>query len=169
MEDGVTIKIEQAVKGLDGIEEINSTSQENFTQVAITAYTDTDIDELLNDVDNAVNSINSFPQGAERPTVIKQKTQGMASVVAFVGISARNENVQITELTDLAAQVERDLLNSKEITQITKNLLKMGYPLTKEDILALNKVEMRFNSNNRVTVLDPSASWARWSTTGRSR
>ncbi len=40
------------------------------------------------------------------------------------------------------------------ITQITKNLLKMGYPLTKEDILALNKVEMRFNSNNRVTVLD---------------
>ena len=30
MEEGITIHIEQAVKGLDGIEEINSTSSENF-------------------------------------------------------------------------------------------------------------------------------------------
>jgi len=40
------------------------------------------------------------------------------------------------------------------ITSMTKNLLKMGYPLTKEDILALDKVEMRFNSKNRITVLE---------------
>jgi len=40
------------------------------------------------------------------------------------------------------------------ITNITKNLLKIGYPLTKEDILALDKVEMRFNSKNRITVLE---------------
>ena len=46
MEQGVTIKIEQSVKGLDGIEEINSTSMENFTQVVITAYEDTDIESL---------------------------------------------------------------------------------------------------------------------------
>ena len=36
MEDGITIKIEQAIKGLAGIDEINSTSQENFCQVTIT-------------------------------------------------------------------------------------------------------------------------------------
>jgi hypothetical protein len=41
-----------------------------------------------------------------------------------------------------------------DITHMTKNLLKMGYPLTKEDVLALDKVEMRFNSMNRVTVLE---------------
>jgi hypothetical protein len=40
------------------------------------------------------------------------------------------------------------------ITHMTKNLLKMGYPLTKEDVLALDKVEMRFNSMNRITVLE---------------
>ena len=39
------------------------------------------------------------------------------------------------------------------ITNLTKNLLQMGYPLTKEDVLALDKVEMSFNSKNRVTVL----------------
>jgi hypothetical protein len=40
------------------------------------------------------------------------------------------------------------------ISHMTKNLLKMGYPLTKEDVLALDKVEMRFNSKNRITVLE---------------
>src|SRR5690606_31219573 len=59
MEEGVTIKIEQAIKGLDGIEEINSSSAENMASVDIKAYVDTDMDELLSDVENAINSINS--------------------------------------------------------------------------------------------------------------
>lgn len=124
MEEGVTIKIEQSIKGLDGIEEIKSTSSENFAQVSILAYQDTDMDQLLSDVENAVNSINSFPQGAEQPLVIRQKTSGMASVVAFVGISTKHEVDDYTELTDLANEVERELLNTKKITQITKS----GFP-----------------------------------------
>jgi multidrug efflux pump subunit AcrB len=127
MEEGVTIKIEQSVKGLAEIEEINSTSMENMATVTIKAYTDTDMDELLSDVENSINSINSFPQGAERPIIRKLKSSGMGSVVAFVGISARSSNVSDVELIDMASKVERDLLNTKEITQIEKN----GFP-TKE-------------------------------------
>ena len=141
MEDGVTIKVEQSIKGLDGIEEINSTSSENFSQVVIKAYVDTDIDELLSDVKNAVNSINSFPVGAERPIVNKQKSGGMASVVAFVGVSAKSNDVPITELTDLALQVERDLLNTKEITQIIKN----GFPEKEISINVREQDLLRFN------------------------
>ena len=103
MEEGVTIKVEQSVKGIDGIEEINSTSQENFAQVSVKAYQDTDIDDLLSKIENAVNSINSFPQGAERPIVIKQETGGMGSTVAFVGISSQKDSIDITRLTDLAS------------------------------------------------------------------
>ena len=141
MEEGVTIKIEQAVKGLEGIEEINSTSSENFAQVAIRAYTDTDIDELLNDIENSVNSINSFPQGAEQPLVVKQKSSGMGSVVAFVGISSMMDSVPMTELIDLAAKVERDLLNTKEVTQITKN----GFPEKEISINVREQDMLRFN------------------------
>ena len=124
MEEGVTIKIEQAVKGLDGIEEINSTSSENFATIDIKAYTDTDMEELLSDIENAVNSINSFPLGAERPTITRLKSSGMGSTVAFVGISSNHDDSDIIELTDLASKVERDLLNTKTITEITKN----GFP-----------------------------------------
>lgn len=124
MEKGVTIKIEQTVKGIDGIEEINSTTTENFTQVVVTAYEDTDIDALLSDIENSVSSISSFPKGIEPPTVTKQKTGGMGSVVAFVGIASKSERTDFNELTDLALVVENELLNSKEITQIQKT----GFP-----------------------------------------
>ncbi|TNE99236.1 MAG: efflux RND transporter permease subunit, partial [Bacteroidetes bacterium] len=124
MEEGVTIKVEQAVKGLDGIEEINSSSNENIATIDIKAYVDTDMDELLSDVENAINSINSFPQGAERPIINRLKSGGMGSVVAFIGISAKDKSITGPELTDMASKVERDLLNTKNITQITKN----GFP-----------------------------------------
>ncbi len=131
MEEGVTIKIEQAVKGLDGIDEINSTSAENTANVSIKAFQDTDIEELLSEVENAVNSISSFPQGAERPIITRIKSGGMGSTVAFVGIAAKKTSATGAELTDLASKVERDLLNTKEITEIKKN----GFP---EKEIAIN-------------------------------
>lgn len=124
MEEGVTIKIEQAVKGLTGIDEINSTSNENSANIAIKAYQDADIEELLSDIENAVNSISSFPQGAEKPIITRIKSGGMGSTVAFVGLAAKNKEVDAVELTDLATKIERDLLNTKEITEIVKN----GFP-----------------------------------------
>lgn len=40
------------------------------------------------------------------------------------------------------------------IAHLVRNLLKMGYPLSKEDVLALDKIGMRFDSKNRITVLE---------------
>lgn len=40
------------------------------------------------------------------------------------------------------------------IPHLVRNLLKMGYPLNKEDVLALDKIGMRFDSKNRITVLE---------------
>lgn len=137
MEEGITIKVEQSIKGLDGIEEINSTSQENFASIDIKAYTDTDMDQLLSDVENAVNSINSFPQGAERPNVTRLKSGGMGSTVAFVGVSSKKQNMKMIDLTDKASEVERELLNSKSITQIKKN----GFP-EKEISVNVNQNEL---------------------------
>jgi multidrug efflux pump subunit AcrB len=40
MEEGITARIEEAVRGLVGIKEINSTSSENFSNVRITTTGD---------------------------------------------------------------------------------------------------------------------------------
>ena len=120
MEEGVTIKIEQAIKGLDGIDVINSTSNENFSSIQIKGEQDCNIEELLSDIENSVNSLSSFPQGAEKPIINRIKTGGMGSTVAFMGLAAKTKDVSIVELTDLASQVEKELLNTKEITEIQK-------------------------------------------------
>ncbi len=127
MEEGVTIKVEQAIKGISAIDEINSTSSENMASVKIKAYQDADMDQLLSDVENAINAINSFPEGAEKPIINRITSGGMGSVVSFIGVSAKNKDISGIELVDLATKVEQDLLNTKNITEI----VKVGFP-TKE-------------------------------------
>ena len=141
MEDGVTIKLEQAIKGIVGIDKTNSTSAENISQIRITAFQDTDMDELLNEVDNAVNSINSFPDGAEQPIVTMNKSNGISSIVAFVGVSAKSLDADLTDLTDMATQIERDLLDTKEITQITMT----GFPEKEISINTREQDLLRYN------------------------
>lgn len=38
--------------------------------------------------------------------------------------------------------------------KLVRNLLKIGYPLDREDVMALDKIGMRFDSKNRITVLE---------------
>ncbi len=86
MEEGVTIKIEQALRGLDGVELINSTSSENIASIVVKGFEGADMDEIYKDVENAVSSINSFPQGAEKPIVTRLKSNPMSEMVATLGL-----------------------------------------------------------------------------------
>ena len=40
------------------------------------------------------------------------------------------------------------------VRNLVKNLLKIGYPLEREDVIALDKIGMRFDSKNRIHVLE---------------
>ena len=50
MEEGITVRIEEAVRGLVGIKEIHSSSSENFSSVAITTTGKYDIDVMVQEV-----------------------------------------------------------------------------------------------------------------------
>ncbi|MCP5052423.1 MAG: efflux RND transporter permease subunit, partial [bacterium] len=84
MEEALAARVEEAVRGIVGIEEINSTSRENSATVRITTTGEYDLDQTLSEVKNAVDSISSFPVDAEKPIVFKQRgtTQGM-----YMGLS----------------------------------------------------------------------------------
>ena len=40
------------------------------------------------------------------------------------------------------------------VTNLVRNLLKIGYPLEREDVIALDKIGMQFGSKNRLSVLE---------------
>ncbi|WP_339792563.1 MAG: efflux RND transporter permease subunit [Imperialibacter sp.] len=112
MEEGITIKIEEALKGIVGIVEVRSVSSENSASITIETSTNYDLDEVLTEVKNAVDRINSFPVGAEKPTVFKQQSTSMAS---FLGLKG---NVPLMELKTIAERIEDDFLKSGLITQV---------------------------------------------------
>src|SRR6185503_2814780 len=107
MEVGVTTKIEQGLEGLVGVKKMTSNSAENFATIRIEAVEDTDMDEMLTDVENTVNSINSFPAGAEKPIIKRQKVGDMGGVAAFVSLSGPDD---LFGLKNMADKIENDLL-----------------------------------------------------------
>ncbi|WP_423129172.1 efflux RND transporter permease subunit [Gaoshiqia sp. Z1-71] len=118
MEEGVTSRIEEAVRGIPGVYEITSTSAENSASVQIEITGEIDIDETLIEVKNAVDGISSFPTAAERPIVYKQRTTSQALFLMVTG------DLDLLTLKEYAQQVEEDFLSSGYISQVNLS----GYP-----------------------------------------
>ena len=136
---GSLMEIRQAVKGIAAIDAaINSALLENMATVNIKAYQDSDMDQLLSDVENAINSINSFPEGAEKP-IIKRLTSGGMGMVA-IGISAKDKNISDIKLVDLAQKLSKTC--NASITEI----VEMGFP-TKEITINIRENDLlRYNT-----------------------
>jgi multidrug efflux pump subunit AcrB len=112
MEEGVTTRIEQAIRGIVGIKEFSSTSSENFARVQITTTGEYDLDETLMEVKNAVDGISSFPSAAERPIVFKQRSVSQAMFLSLSG------ETDVLTLKKYADQIEDDFLSSGVISQM---------------------------------------------------
>ena len=69
MEEGAVLKVEESLKGLEGVEKVTSVSSENLASITVEGQRGYDMQVLLADVKNAVDRINSFPVGAEKPVV----------------------------------------------------------------------------------------------------
>ena len=61
IEEGVVNKIEQNLKGLTGVEQYTSTSNENSASIDVQVLKGYDTDLVLEDVKNAVQNVASFP------------------------------------------------------------------------------------------------------------
>jgi len=138
MEEGVTSRIEEAVRGLIGVKEINSTSVENRSTVSVETTGEYPIDEILLEVKNAVDGISSLPSAAERPIVSKQRSRAFAM---FLTISAsEGYNISLMALKEHAQRVEEDLLNSGVISQISLS----GFPQPEISVEVSEEQLMRY-------------------------
>ncbi|MFO8002286.1 MAG: efflux RND transporter permease subunit [Marinilabilia sp.] len=134
MEEGVTVRIEQAIRGLVGIKEINSTSRENSSRVSIETTGEYDIDEVLQEVKNAVDGIPSMPVDAERPIIYKQRSTTPAIRLGLHG------DADLIRLKTLAQRVEDDFLQSGLMSQINIS----GYPSLEIAVEIREEVLMRY-------------------------
>ena len=70
-EEGVCIRIEEAVEGTVGIKKIRSNASEGLCTVQVELNEDVDPIEALNEIKSKVDGINTFPKETEKPIVSK--------------------------------------------------------------------------------------------------
>ena len=118
IEQGITTRVEESLNGIEGIEEITSSSSENISQITVKTYAGFNIDEILQEIKNSVDAIYSFPEGAEKPTIQKQKSRGMGGMGNTVGFYALNGPDDLWSLKEKSDQIEKDLLSDDNISQL---------------------------------------------------
>ncbi len=154
MEEGVTSRLEEAVRGLVGIKEINSTSRENSTSITIETTGEYPIDEILMEVKNAVDGISSLPTAAERPIVAKRRSRMGALRMALM--ASGDSEMDLMDLKDYAQRVEEDLFHSGVMSQISIS----GFPspeisveVKEEELLrysiTINEIIRAIQANNQ--------------------
>ncbi|MDF1543592.1 MAG: efflux RND transporter permease subunit [bacterium] len=110
--EGVVLKIEENLDGLDGVDRVTSISRENFGTVTAELLKGTDIDEALADIKNAVDRINSFPEDVEQPVIFKQRFRTRALSVVLYG------ETDLYNMKYIAEQMRDNLLESDVISQV---------------------------------------------------
>ncbi len=112
VEEGVVLKIEENIDGIEGIERVTSVSRENFGSINVEILKGYDVDKVLIDIKNAVDRINSFPVGIEKPVIFEQKFRTRALSVALYG------STDLYNLKYIAENFRDRLLAEPEISQV---------------------------------------------------
>jgi len=99
VENSVTKKIEDAISSIEGIEEITSTSIENFSLVTTRLKSGSDLDKALRDAQQKVNAIRSdLPEKAKDPSV---SDFSLADIpIMTIGAVANMEGTEFYDLID---------------------------------------------------------------------
>lgn len=75
VEEGLTIKIEEAIQNVDGIKKIRSTSQEGISSISIEIHDHYDVANVLDEIKLRIDAIPSFPEQAEKINIYQIKPE----------------------------------------------------------------------------------------------
>jgi multidrug efflux pump subunit AcrB len=112
VERGVSVKIEEALQGVDGIDRIRSTSTDSSATVTVDAIEDYPIFKLLDDVKIQVDAISSFPEQAEKPIISEQQRRSTVLRVSVHG------DVSEALLKETARTLRDDLLKLDNVSLV---------------------------------------------------
>ncbi len=112
VEEGVCARIEEAVASLTGVKKITSTAAEGVGTVLIEVLEGIEPRELLDDVKNRVDAIETFPEETEEPIVQHQLVKRQAINVAVSG------QVDEKTLKKIGERIRDDLAALQGISQV---------------------------------------------------
>ena len=112
VEEAVTIRIEEAIQGLDGIKQIQSTAAEGMGTVIVELELGADARKVIDDVKSSVDAITTFPVEAEKPIIRELTSRMQVADIAIFG------DVDLFTLKATAERVRDELTAIPGITQV---------------------------------------------------
>ena len=112
VENGILLAIEEAIQGVEGIDEITATASEGSAFISVEALEGTDINRLWQEMKSEIDRIQTFPDEAEEPQVSIAARKREVLRLALYGDAAE------TTLRALADQIRDKLLKDEGITQV---------------------------------------------------
>ncbi len=110
VEQGIVLRLEEALYDIEGIKEMASTATGSAGVVTLDIYEGHDLGEVLDEVNNRVGAISTFPAEAERPVVsLGRITERVITIVVSGGMTER-------ELTRLGEQVRDEVSSLPGVT-----------------------------------------------------
>ncbi|MBW8015205.1 MAG: efflux RND transporter permease subunit [Planctomycetes bacterium] len=112
VEEGVCIRVEEAIAGIDGIKRLNSTASEGVGLVVAEVEEFADSKKVLDDIKAGVSRIITFPKETEKPIISEVITRNLVvSLVVYGDASERT-------LKNLAQRIRDDLTAMDNISQV---------------------------------------------------
>jgi len=112
VEEGVCVRIEEEIQGINGIEKIHSTAAEGTCVVSAELISGSDIDRALSEIKNAVDAIDTLPVEAEKPIVSHYTVKRTAVQLALSGA------IDERSLKVLGERVRDEIASLPGITQV---------------------------------------------------
>ena len=111
VEQGILLPVEEAVQGIQSIEEMTSTAREGSGNIQLELVSGTNRMQALQDIEQAVDRIRTFPEQAEEPEIrLVTPTRDVMELTLY-------GDVDIWTLRQLGEQLRNRLLSEDAITQ----------------------------------------------------
>lgn len=110
VEKGICSKIEDAVTGLEGIDKTTCVSNEGVARGTLEIGTDYVVKDVMAEIKNRVDGINSFPAQAEKPVISEILIQTPVMFVSVYG------NVPEKDLLTTARHIRDDIIDLPDVS-----------------------------------------------------
>jgi multidrug efflux pump subunit AcrB len=121
VEEGICIKIEEQIEGIEGIDRMVSTAREGNGEVLVELESGIDVQKVLDEIKVEVDRIETFPEEAEEPLVLEIVNRDPTIYIAVYG------DVSEKRLRQTAEKIRDDLLDARSVAQMDGGTEEGGF------------------------------------------
>ena len=110
VEQGIVLKIEEAINDLDGIKRVTSDSFESAAMIMIEPLEGANLGVLMDDIRNRIDAIQHFPEEAEKPIISQPELLFPALTLQLSG------DIGERSMKSLADEIRRELLTFPDVS-----------------------------------------------------